>query len=250
MGEHKDKSYTSLKPKNSAKNLDIFKDNNFVYLYSKAEKVAIALYMITNFIPSNEPLKWKIRGISMKLLDSVTALNRASLSSQNISMRDVSSYLFQLKSVFTIAFQTGFVSEMNHSVVDAELNSLASFLGDYGTGLLCVNSELFKKTFFEEEYQKGHSTAVKDNIYKGHSKTTHVLYKKTQKDKVTSHNSDRRDKILNVVKKHGNVSIKDISAEISECSEKTLQRELLRMVSDGLLRKEGERRWSKYSMIH
>ena len=42
--------------------------------------------------------------------------------------------------------------------------------------------------------------------------------------------------------------IKDVSPLISGCSEKTIQRELLAMVYAGILRKMGEKRWSRYSL--
>ena len=42
--------------------------------------------------------------------------------------------------------------------------------------------------------------------------------------------------------------IKDVSPLIKGCSEKTIQRELLSMVKSGILKKEGEKRWSKYSL--
>ena len=43
--------------------------------------------------------------------------------------------------------------------------------------------------------------------------------------------------------------IKSIGQEVLvSCGEKTLQRELVSMVSDGVLKKTGEKRWSKYSL--
>ncbi|MGH7250205.1 MAG: hypothetical protein ACREGC_04470, partial [Minisyncoccia bacterium] len=57
---------------------------------------------------------------------------------------------------------------------------------------------------------------------------------------------ERMSLILGIVKKNRGVSIKDISAIIKDCSEKTIQRELASLISQGLVRKEGERRWSVY----
>ena len=39
---------------------------HFSYLYKKTEKLVTAVYMITNFIKDNEPLKWKFRDNSIK----------------------------------------------------------------------------------------------------------------------------------------------------------------------------------------
>ena len=73
----------------------------------------------------------------------------------------------------------------------------------------------------------------------------------------------RREDILNIIKINGgNATIKDIKDKIAQLSsattdgdkghslagigEKTLQRELLAMVADGVLKKEGDKRWSRY----
>ena len=58
----------------------------------------------------------------------------------------------------------------------------------------------------------------------------------------------RRDAILGVIRKKGKVTIKDVSLTMQEVSEKTIQRELLSLVEEGVLAKEGERRWSRYSL--
>ena len=66
----------------------------------------------------------------------------------------------------------------------------------------------------------------------------------------------RRTDIINILKISGGSStIKDIKSRINigiqeslACSEKTLQRELMSMTTDGVLDKAGEKRWSRYSL--
>ena len=53
--------------------------------------------------------------------------------------------------------------------------------------------------------------------------------------------------ILEFVRKHKSVSIKDIAKVIKGFSEKTIQRELASLIQQGLVQKKGERRWSLYS---
>ncbi len=59
---------------------------------------------------------------------------------------------------------------------------------------------------------------------------------------------NRRTIILKLFKKNKELTIKDVSCEVSGCSEKTIQRELLALVTTGVLNKKGERRWSRYSL--
>ena len=64
----------------------------------------------------------------------------------------------------------------------------------------------------------------------------------------------RRDNIINIIKiAGGNATITDIKIKsnvpgsaLNNIGEKTLQRELISMVKDGVLYKEGEKRWSRY----
>lgn len=60
--------------------------------------------------------------------------------------------------------------------------------------------------------------------------------------------NSRRQKIVDLIKMKGEVSIKDISDNFFDCSEKTIQRELISLVEDGVLSRTGERRWSRYSI--
>ena len=60
---------------------------------------------------------------------------------------------------------------------------------------------------------------------------------------------DRAERIKTVLEAAGEASIKDISEVITDCSEKTIQRELNSLIDNGLVKREGERRWSRYSLV-
>ena len=60
--------------------------------------------------------------------------------------------------------------------------------------------------------------------------------------------SERRTIILAKIKDKPSVNVRDLADSIPHVSEKTIQRELLAMVSEGILLKKGERRWSTYSL--
>ncbi len=58
--------------------------------------------------------------------------------------------------------------------------------------------------------------------------------------------SERMSLILDLVRKKKSLSIKEIASVIRDCSEKTIQRELNILIEQGLIKREGERRWSVY----
>jgi DNA-binding transcriptional ArsR family regulator len=59
---------------------------------------------------------------------------------------------------------------------------------------------------------------------------------------------DRREAVMSLIRNKGSVSIKDISTMIRGVSEKTIQRELITLIESGMVIKQGERRWSTYSL--
>ena len=58
----------------------------------------------------------------------------------------------------------------------------------------------------------------------------------------------RKEAIISIIKLKGAVNIRDVSAVVINCSEKTVQRELSSLVAGGILKRAGERRWSVYSL--
>lgn len=263
----------------SYKKLPIFKDSSFTFIYSKTEKIVTAIYMITNFFTTEEPLKWQLRTQTLKLLNSTMSLSRSTMSGRNLTLREVTSHLFETKSLFNIAYNSGFISQMNFDILNAELNNLVNFLTEYDQGHLSIESELYNKTFFEthsDEYSgknfQGHvKDSIKDNLKDinkntqsqftlGHYKkinSENVILKKDNKIYNSSYgrnindskiHDDRRKQILELIKDKKEVTVKDISIVIQSVSDKTLQRELISMVKEGIIKKEGERRWSKYSL--
>lgn len=71
---------------------------------------------------------------------------------------------------------------------------------------------------------------------------------KLKKDSVGTSVS-REATILNVLRKYGPLGIKDVAVHMPECGEKTVQRALAALVLAGSIRKEGEKRWSKYHLL-
>jgi hypothetical protein len=59
---------------------------------------------------------------------------------------------------------------------------------------------------------------------------------------------ERRDAIMRTIRSKGQVTIKDISENISGCSEKTIQRDLQELIQHGVLMREGEKRWAVYKL--
>ena len=256
-------------------NLTIFKDESFVFLYKKTERLSTAIYLITNLMSVEEPIKWQLRKTTLNLLDNVMSLSNATMSSRESVLRDISQKLFQLISLYNVAFRSGFISEMNYRIVNEELNKIANFVDEFDMKENESRTRIIKDDFFAEpageiikdnvfykgqQKQKGHQSMSDRNVFEEDEQNSAYssVIKKTPKKTLTENKTTnkttnkihernkRREEIINIIKQKKDVSVKDISAIIKDTSEKTLQRELVSMVEEGVLEKEGERRWSRY----
>jgi len=66
---------------------------------------------------------------------------------------------------------------------------------------------------------------------------------------VYSQLTDRAERIKTVLEAKPQATIRDIAEIITDVSEKTIQRELNSLIEKGQVFREGERRWSRYSVV-
>ena len=82
-----------------------------------------------------------------------------------------------------------------------------------------------------------------------HHPVNQIENKGFYENKIYSTKKDlRREIILKILRTKGEITINDISYLIEGVGEKTIQRELLSLVDEGIVKREGERRWSKYTL--
>lgn len=239
----------------------------FVFV-NKAEKLTTATYMVASFIPSEDPIKDKIRVISINFLSDIHAMNKAA---GNYHHR-INQVVDEILSFLSIAASVNLISDMNHSILEREYRNLKQLI-DMGTGRQKPydKSLTIKEEFFEagtpgpDLLQPGIINVKANSVsYKGQN-----IIKDTKEDNMSfiknnqisldkninkpdsygeRQKNRRRQEILNIIKKKKDITIKDISGSVVGCSGKTLQRELLSLVRLGVLKKEGEKRWSRYSL--
>lgn len=252
--------------------------NETVYDFAnkKTEKLVTALYMVTDCMENDEALKNKLRLLGVELLSDMYKLASLSPMDKHVQIPISLSHINEILSFIEIAYNIGFISEMNTMILKKEFKGLSSQIEFYKS-----KDKHFTFTLDEKMFETKDEDIVRkaDNIYKGQEylKDNH----KRQLNKRTSYNSmsftngqrpleniqnykstphanlfereERKNKILNLIKNLPNgqkdASIKDISLAFDNCSEKTIQRDLNTLVSDGKLTKIGDKRWSRYSII-
>lgn len=223
----------------------LLKNRLYYYLYQKGSKILNVLYVISSFIPTYEPLSKEIKTCGINLLKDITQSFKGESNGQldKECAQNLTGHLHTLISFLDLALKNNYLSQMNHQIIRGELLSLIELLSKTSSKGINQN-DLYVKQIDVKDTESSKKTYMshKDNVF-NESKP-----QESKRQFVNEKHSQRRKLIINIIKTKGQVTIKDISSSLSDCSEKTLQRELLSLISEGAIQKEGERRWSKYSL--
>ena len=260
-------------------------DSRFLkFAFLKSKKLVQATYLVTSFISDSEPLKWRIRESVLELMSDTSLLVPTSSLSDGSGEGQISplfkisvleavlNRLDQVANLLDIASAAGFASEMNLAILKNEFRGLSKNISSkLGRGLKeIVGPEEASQLLLEarEKYPVGGvATTMEHNIsetnYNANVRLSEMLserlkgteagkekdlYQKEggKKNRRLVNKDARRLEIISFLKGKSWTSIKDISDAISDCSTKTIQRELADLVQKGVLKKKGDRRWSRY----
>lgn len=247
------------------------KDSPLPIAYTKTNKLITALYMVTDIIDKDEPLRGKLRTLGAGIISDISS-----------APFNVCHKISEVMSFLDIASAVNIISPMNANILRKEFVELDQAIkeaaNNIGNKIGTLNRHINLSEYFKQEDETpvleqpnhshnqnsiGHARSNSVGVQKG-STLLKALSKVTVSDKkiVTKptqahvHNFDilkkqRREEIINFIKKNGgNATITDIKngahGSLVSTSEKTLQRELISMIKDSVLNKTGEKRWSKY----
>ncbi len=243
-------------------------DSYGLFIFQKTEKLVKGIYLLTSHMSDKEPMKERARHISHKMLGSVLEMSDR-IWGEETYHKNLLSAITEISTLFDIAEHTKMISRNNHHIINTELTKLANFLitsaSNYSSAKIAFEPNLFDgdynfvqdQVFPNSHQNQNHikSDFVKDN-YKGQTQSDRTtinsdmsLTKNVVPEKIIKDKNNRQEIILSMLKSGVKLTIKDFAKNIKGCSEKTIQRELLSLVSKGVLKKEGERRWSKYFII-
>jgi len=252
VGELRGKSNTL-----SISDVAIFKDNHhLVYLYKKTEKLVSALYLLSSFISDKEPVKWQMREAGIKLLSHSLALSDRSSSERMLAYTNFISTGLKFLSFLEVSYLGGIISEMNYNILKSEFETLIKTAesGERGSD---NKGLVFSENFFEVPALPENKTPVSQNVpinsltkelSNKAPDTVSVRQNPIRHNHTAEDKSNRQEIIINLLKKGNELGIKDFTSSIKGCSEKTIQRELVSLVAKGQIKKEGEKRWSRYSL--
>ncbi len=251
----------------------------FMSVSKKSEKITTAMYMVTDLIPQNDPIRQKLRDLSVRTLSETRALSYAITGDIYFHLSRIISMSWEMVSLMEVSVVVGFISDMNYGYLK---NALIDFISDlrnrqriesfkniedmkFGEGeaaSIVLKSDFFKVTENDLKRTKEETSIPKqeealiikdktENDYKGQNKMSFI--KKTIiKDKssiLSPKIKDRKQKILSLILEKKDISINDIISSFPEYSQKTIQRDLISLTQESKIKKVGDKRWSRYQSI-
>lgn len=244
------------------KSLGFFSAEDYlIYVFKKTEKITSALYLISGLLKDNEPIKWELRDRGIDLLSSSFDASCSLPGDKNAVIQSLFTAALETLSLLNVAKISNLISDMNYRLLVREIDYVIGLLRDR----LAQNAEnagyVLSESFFKTPDL--FSSGFRASGINGHFSSAKVSdrFEKSKKenyvqntDVIQGHvdikvkKNQRQEMILNTLKDQTNLTIKDFSKVIKNCSEKTIQRELIELVNRGVVKREGERRWSRYSL--
>ncbi|MDP2676136.1 MAG: DeoR family transcriptional regulator [bacterium] len=100
--------------------------------------------------------------------------------------------------------------------------------------------------YFSQSVNKDHS----DSSSYGKPKTNNARQSEKENHEYVSVGGDsgRKEKIVSIIRERGEVSAGDVAAYFAGISGKTIQRDLISLAGDGVVKKHGDKRWRRYAL--
>lgn len=224
----------------------LFNADIYSGIYKKTEKITCAVFLITDYQKdqgSNDDLIKDVRDIAKDALVQTSML--VSHTDTAESVHEVIGSLMSLRSLLYVLAAARVVRADLVDVLAREIDGVIVLLGRLShEGSAGLSEAIEYQPQYLETSQRKVRTIERPRERVG------AVHAPLRTQPSVDGGTLRRDAILEIIRARGKVSIKDISDSITDVSEKTIQRELMDMIKDNIIVREGERRWSRYSVLN
>lgn len=215
------------------------KDIRRIYIYKKSERIAKAIHIISPMLKDSRALCERLEQAALALVDA------AVLAPSN-AREAITRELLALGSLLSVAKAGGHLSPMNTEIIMSEAHNLLKEVASYEDPHLSLEEAPTLAALARDVSKEQRNASTK----KPGQPFIHVPEESMSKGHVSDNigHNGRRGQILSVLKDKGHANIKDISMRVRDISEKTIQRELQLLVQEGKVSREGNRRWTTYTL--
>jgi len=222
-------------------------------VFKKTEKIlSVILYIVseTKETKNTETLIPLIK-------DKVLKVHEVSLETLNAQEHEVLAavdnfqhIVLSLDSTLRLALVSRVIPEDLHTIVSEQLDGVMRYVNNHYLAKQGISmAELLTEDVPTSAGKSSQSTRVRKTASRQKRVNIPAGDISTDAYMVYSQMTDRGERIKTVLEAKPQATIKDIAEVITDVSEKTIQRELNSLIEKGQVVREGERRWSKYSVF-
>lgn len=223
----------------------VHNEEYYRHIFKKTEKIVSVVFYILNNTDTDKRTETHIGNIAGKAHfahENALRSLEVKLSNAKEVLEQFAQALIALDSTLRIASASGVIAPDVLYVVTGEIDTVLRSLSKYITNDPSIESAFLTQNPPTTQASQSNMSARAGVVRKV---AASVARASTQ---ASSASPDRRTRIQTILEAKGEATIKDISEIITDCSEKTVQRELNAMIEDNVVKRQGERRWSKYSI--
>lgn len=205
------------------------------YVCEHVQKITEALYRVTDIFPDKEPLKWYLRDEGLILFKTFMKLRDSSVYERMKYIDKIERAVPHMVHALDLSSSGTFISRKNFEVLCREYGTLLEFVKEKREDFLPASVKELSIAPFKD-FPNAFGKITYDEEGNGDSVNSPL-------------NPERKEKILSLIRERGEVSVGDIAAFFTDVGEKTIQRDLIALTRDGVLKKYGDKRWRRYSFV-
>lgn len=204
-------------------------------LHRRTFELTLALYRVTDFFPQGEVLKRQLREKANEIFGNVTEYEYA--DGRERGALALLAKVETMKGYLRVSRSMGFVRSINLTILEREYELL---------------ERLFRQELDGDDVMQNRDRNPREVSYTQQMHDSAKIKDPKAQQRVAREGggmTDRQKKILTFVEKVSQAKISDFHALLIGVSAKTIQRDLHDLVQKNILKKDGEKRWTTYSLI-
>ena len=218
-------------------------DDYYNIVFKKTERIASAVF----YILSHTELTERTRVHYQRVSDTAMALHTTVIATLDLyefeavtKLHPLMTALIGLQSVLRLAVSAGLFTADIETIVGEEVDLVMRYVRNHYVSKGIDTTKHLSSAANSKPVRQSQPRRVRPNIPINDFSSDAVL--------VYSDLTSRTSRIKTVLDAKPEATIKDLSDIITDVSTKTIQRDLNSLIDSGEVIRQGERRWSKYSL--
>jgi hypothetical protein len=220
----------------------------------RIERITLAVHLVTNAVPDTEQIKQQVRTDAQDVLRYLLA------HAHGFYKKDSTAYVAlhaKVRGVLALLDMVHIVGYLSLDHLELIKRAYVDMLTLLASGV--VSGTAHTGVLTGEDLVSVHQSKGQLSTHKGHIKDIQQIKDTEEKNNQESKKretplaqkkatNNRRLAIIDVLTTRHHATLQDIATALPKVGLKTIQRELAKLVEDGVAIRKGERRWTTYSL--